>query len=274
MEYAASRPELPWLRSQEGTRLRNFCSHYGEKYGMLIKKFIVGFAAAAVIFAGFGANQAVFAKKEKSSTFKVRIENIGSADGLTNADGAKYPFALSPGLFIVNHKKRYFFDEGKKADMALELQAEDGNPETLSKKLLTKVGSIYMGIFNTPAGADKPGPLLPGGVYEFEFNGTEGMKFNFIAMYGQSNDLFYAPRVALDLFDKDGNALSGDITDSLLLWDAGTEVNQAPGVGDEQAPRQKMANTGKSENGVVRVVKDGFSYPNTRDVLRVTITAQ
>jgi hypothetical protein len=224
---------------------------------------------------GIQANSFAFAKKvKKQATFKVRIENIGSSDGLATADGAKYPFALSPGLFIVNHKKQYFFDEGKKADMALELQAEDGNPETLSKKLLTKVGSIHMGIFNTPAGADKPGPLLPGNGYEFSFDGTEGMKLNLIAMYGQSNDLFYAPKEALDLFDKNGNPLDGDITDKLLLWDAGTEVNQAPGVGDEQAPRQKMANTGKAENGIVQLVRDGFSYPNTKDVLRVTITVQ
>ena len=131
-----------------------------------------------------------------------------------------------------------------------------------------------MGIFNTPVGADKPGPLLPGGVYEFSFDGTEGMKFNLIAMYGQSNDLFYSPKAALDLFDKHGNPLGGDITDKLLLWDAGTEINQAPGIGDEQAPRQKMANTGKTENGVVHLVKDGFTYPNTNDVLRVTITAE
>lgn len=241
---------------------------------MFGKKLILSIAAAAVVLVGSQAVTTVSAKAKRTATFKVKIENIGSQDGLAAADGTKYPFALSPGMFVVNHKKQYLFDENKKADLALELQAEDGSPETLSKKLLTKVGSIHMGIFNTPAGADKPGPLLPGGVYEFSFTGSEDMKFNLIAMYGQSNDLFYAPRVALDLFDKEGNPLTGDITDKLLLWDAGTEVNQDPGVGDEQAPRQKMANTGKAENGVVTLVKDGFTYPNTKDVLRVTITAQ
>lgn len=241
---------------------------------MFGRKVFLGLAAAALLFAGSQGATAANAKAKRTATFNVKIENIGSAEGLPTADGQTYPFALSPGLFVVNHKKQYFFEEGKKADKALELQAEDGNPESLSKKLLTKVGSIYMGIFNTPAGADMPGPLLPGGSYEFTFTGTEGMKLNLIAMYGQSNDLFYAPRVALDLFDKNGNPLNGDITDQLLLWDAGTEVNQAPGIGDEQAPRQKMPNTGKAENGVVQLVKDSFTYPNTKDVLRVTITAQ
>lgn len=241
---------------------------------MFVRKLALGIAAAATAFIGSQAATLTSAKTKRTATFKVKIENIGSADGLATADGAKYPFALSPGLFVVNHKKQHFFDENKKADTALEMQAEDGSPESLSKKLLTRVGSVYMGIFNTPTGADKPGPLLPGASYEFSFTGTEGMKFNLIAMYGQSNDLFYSAREAVDLFDKDGNALNGDITDKLLLWDAGTEVNQAPGIGDEQAPRQKMANTGKAENGVVAPVKDGFTYPNTKDVLRVTITAQ
>jgi len=241
---------------------------------MFAKKLFLGLAAAAVMFVGYQATNVSFARAKKTAAFKVRIENITAADGLTANDGSKYPFALSPGLFVVNHKSQYFFNEGKKASEGLELQAEDGNPETLSKSLLTKVGSIYMGIFNTPAGADKPGPLLPGNSFEFSFNGTEGMKLNLITMYGQSNDLFYSPKTAIDLFDKDGNPLSGDITDKLLLWDAGTEVNQAPGIGDEQAPRQKMGNTGKAENGVVGLVKDGFTYPNTKDVLRVTITAQ
>ena len=239
---------------------------------MLVKRLLLGLAVSAILFAGL--NNIVSAGGKRTANFKVKIENIGTSDGIATADGSKYPFALSPGLFVVNHKKQWFFDEGGKAGKALELQAEDGNPEQLSKRLITKVGSLYLGVFNTPAGSDKPGPLLPGGSYEFNFTASEGMRLNLVAMFGQSNDLFYAPKSAIELFDKEGNPLAGDITEKLLLWDAGTEVNQAPGVGDEQAPRQKMPDTGKSENGVVRLVNDGFVYPNTRDVLRVTITAQ
>lgn len=247
--------------------------YYGEII-MLKKKFMAGVIAAAAFITIVGANVPSVGAQKKTATFKVRIENISSPDGVAGQNGQKYPFALSPGLFYANHKSMYFFDEGKKANAALEAQAEDGNPELLSKKLLTKVGSSYMGIFNTPVGSDKAGPLLPGGVYEFTFNAEEGMRLNLIAMYGQSNDLFYAPRKAWELFSKDGVPLSGELTEQLLLWDAGTEQNQAPGMGDEQAPRQKMANTGATENGVVRTVSDGFSYPGTKDVLRVTITAQ
>ncbi len=242
----------------------------GENLYMLKLRSVLSVAAIATML--FSTSVFAFVgTRKKQATFTVRVENIAAAE-LEAADGTKYPFALSPGLFVVNHKKQYFFEVGDKADTALELQAEDGNPESLSKKLATKVGSIYLGIFNTPVGEEKPGPLLPGGSYEFSFKAEEGMRLNLIAMFGQSNDLFYAPKSAVELFDKAGNPLNGDITSTLLLWDAGTEINQAPGIGDEQAPRQKMANAGKAEKGVVGLVKDGFSYPETKKVLRVTIT--
>jgi hypothetical protein len=235
------------------------------------RTFALIFLAVATV-AGLG--QTAFAKVRKEATFKVRIENVSAAEGQPGEGGQRYPFALSPGIFVVNHKSQYFFEVGKSADPALESQAEDGNPEGLYKRLLTKVGSIYLGVFNTPVGASTPGPILPGGAYEFTFKATEGMKLSVAAMFGQSNDLFYAPKRAIALFDESGNPLSGDVTESFLLWDAGTEVNQAPGVGGDQAPRQKSPNTGAAETGVVRPVNDGFAYPDTKDVLRVTISAQ
>ncbi len=240
----------------------------------MLRKFIFGISMLMFLAVGVLETDVLAATgKKKEAKFKVRIENVSDAEGLMTEGNAKYPFALSPGMFVVTNKKMDFFKTGKKANAGLEAQAEDGNPEVLSKILLPKVGSLHMGIFNMPVGADAPAPILPGGVYEFEFTAMEGMKLNFIAMFGQSNDLFYAPETAIDLFVK-GEAISGDITDRLMLWDAGTEVNQAPGIGDEQAPRQKAHNTGTAENGKVGMVKDGFTYPNTKDVLKVTITKE
>jgi hypothetical protein len=242
---------------------------------MLKKKFMIGLAVLTALVFGFQANVAAFGKNDlKSVKFKVRIENISNSDGLMTEGGAKYPFALSPGMFTVTKGKTNFFKVGKMAKNGLEAQAEDGNPTGLVKFWETKIGSVNLGVFNMPVGADKPAPILPGGAYEFTFMATQGMKLNLIAMYGQSNDLFYAPEMAMDLFDKNGNAMTGDITDKLMLWDAGTEVNQAPGVGDQQAPRQKMANSGTTEKVAVGLVKDGFSYPNTKDVLKVTVMAE
>src|SRR5439155_19223483 len=92
----------------------------------------------------------------------------------------------------------------------------------------------------------------------------------------QSNDLFLAPGDrGIRLFDWKADVMSADLTSLVGLRDAGTEVNQEPGLGPDQAPRQKAPNTGASERKPVQLVKDvkdGFTYPKVSDVLRVTIT--
>ena len=241
---------------------------------MLKHKFILSVAIIATFISGtFGSVFAIDHKVKRQGTFKVRIENISDKDGIVAQDGSKYPFALSPGFYTLSNNKMDLFRDGKKASDALEAQAEDGNPELFEKKFLTVLGGLYIGVFNKPVGADKPAPIFSGGAFEFEFTATEGMKLDMTTMYGQSNDLFYGPKQAIDLFDAEGKGISGDLTDKFLLWDAGTEINQAPGLGADQAPRQKAPNTGANENGVVHLVNDGFSYPNTKEVLRITITA-
>lgn len=260
---------------------------------MFRQKIMIATAFLLALTFCFPASSFAFGKKvKKQAKFKVRIENISAAEGLAAEDGSKYPFALSPGMFVITKNKSDFFKAGKKAKTGIEAQAEDGNPEILAKKLSTRIGSINTGIFNTPLGTEKPAPILPGQVYEFEFMATEGAKINVIAMYGQSNDLFYAPKNAIDLF-VGGKALSGDLTEKFLLWDAGTEVNEPLGIGKDQAPRQSAPNTGKAENGIIRLANNSVAsniaskqgaisfiesgstlFPATKDVLRVTITAQ
>ena len=242
---------------------------------MLKNRILFGITLTAVVMFGVQANLFAMGKKvKKQATFKVLIENISSADGQVTEGGAKYPFALSPGVFIVTERNSELFKLGKKARAGLKAQAEDGNPSILSNQLLTRVGSTFMGVFNKPVGSDMPAPILPGGSFEFTFQATEGMKLNLVSMFGQSNDLFYAPKQSIALFDANGNPLTGDITGDISLWDAGTEVNQAPGIGPDQAPRQKMAGQGTRENSIVGPVKDGFAYPNTSDVLRITIAVE
>jgi hypothetical protein len=211
---------------------------------------------------------------KKHAVFTVRIENISVKDGLTAADGSKYPFALSPGFFSVTKMSFDLFKTGTKASAALEAQAEDGDPSMLLDAFQHAGVTGTLQVFNTPVGGTMPSPILPGGAYEFTFYAVGGMKLNLATMYGQSNDLFYAPAGSIALFDKNGNPLSGDITGELQLWDAGTEVNQAPGIGADQGPRQAMKNTGAAENGVVGLVNDAFTYPAAKDVLRVTVTAK
>ena len=132
------------------------------------------------------------------------------------------------------------------------------------------------GVAAIPDGADAAGPALPGAAYEFQIHALEGDTLTFATMLAQSNDLFFAPdERGIALYDDDGNPVSGDVTDQVELWDAGTEVNQPIGEGDQQAPRQSGPNTGDDEMGVVQLVSDlndGLAYPAADEIIAVTLT--
>ncbi len=212
-------------------------------------------------------------KAARQVTFKVRIENISSPDGQAASDGTRWPFALSPGLYVVNEKGAVLFREGKRAGAGIEAQAEDGNPEALVKSFESMNHDAGQhGIFNMPAGAGAPGPIGPGAAYEFNVSAGPKMKLTLVTMFGQSNDYFYATEQPVELFDEAGEPLSGDITARFALYDAGTEVNQEAGVGADQAPRQKAPNTGAAENGVVRMANGDAFYAKTTQLFRVTVT--
>jgi hypothetical protein len=93
-------------------------------------------------------------------------------------------------------------------------------------------------------------------------------------MFVQSNDLFFSPGPdGLALFDMD-MATHGTVTEFVLLYDAGTESNEEPGMGANQAPRQSGPNMGMMENQMVMAVADvmdGYTYPPTSSVIKVTI---
>ena len=209
-----------------------------------------------------------------STTFLVRIENVSTPTTLTTSEGTSVALPLAPGVFAIHTISGAIFQNGKPdTGLGLERLAEDGNPTELAASLATQIGVLSAGIFNTPMGAGSPGPLLSGESYEFQFSANDGDRLSFATMFVQSNDLFYAPlESGIFLFDAQGNPIQGEITSQIFLWDAGTEVNQEPGVGTDQAPRQSGPNFGPNENGLVEVVSDGYLYPSIDDVIKVTIT--
>lgn len=180
---------------------------------------------------------------------------------------------LSPGAWAVHQEASVLFAAGQPDyGVGLEAIAEDGDPSGLVASLGSDAGVSSAGAFNTPEGASGPGPLTPGGSYSFELMAVPGDRLSLATMYVQSNDLFFAPgEPGIDLFPG-GTAVNGDVTGMILLWDAGTEVNERPGVGLFQAPRQPGPDTGTTENGDVRQVDDGYSYGAVDARIRVTIT--
>ncbi|MEO6682721.1 MAG: spondin domain-containing protein [Ginsengibacter sp.] len=188
--------------------------------------------------------------------------------------GIVYP--LSPGVWTVSSPGTFplfkigEYDYGK----GLEAIAEDGNPASLGMTLKSTAGIENSGVFNTPDGTSQPAPLGPGMKYTFSFSAIHfDDRLSFATMFVQSNDLFYAPGdEGIRLFNKH-MPISGDITSSISLWDAGTEVNEEPGYGPNQVMRQSAPNTGVTEHNRVGKVKDSFTYPSVESVIKVTISS-
>jgi hypothetical protein len=158
----------------------------------------------------------------------------------------------------------------------LESLAEDGDPSGVVQALAGSMDVSASGVAAVPEGAMDPGPATPGKGYSFEFSAHDGQRLSFATMYVQSNDLFFAPAgEGLELFEM-GKPISGDVTSKIYLYDAGTEVNEKPGSGAHQAPRQMGPNSGKDEMAAVRPVSevsDGFMYPSIGAVIKVTVAA-
>ena len=243
----------------------------------MIRNLIV----AALVLAAPAAHAARNSMKSdaamaKSAMFTVRIENVSTPSTLRSKSGETAPAPNSPGLWVLETKPARLFKAGKpQMGWGLEAQAEDGNPTMLAEHCSHHEGVVASGVFNTPVGDDKPGPALPGKKYEFTFTASPGQRLAFTTMFGQSNDLFIGPdEMGIALFDGKGRPVSGDITSKLSIWDAGTEVNEQPGFGPNQAPRQAAPNTGPSEKKPVQLIGktgDGFSYPKVSDMIRVTL---
>ena len=231
-------------------------------------KSISIFAAVILGVAGIAS-----ANGDKPTKFTLRIENTTKPDAFIATNGVKWSLAYSPGLAVVHTDKAPIFKEGERdRSKGLEAQAEDGDPSKLAKSLKGVKGVKSVLVFNKPIGASGAGPITPGSAYEVTISALPGDRLSLTLMMGQSNDWFYAPGDSgIELF-KDGQAINGDITAQMVLWDAGTEVDQEPGIGSEQGPRQKKPNTGKTENGVVKKVQDGKTYTQAPSVMRVTIT--
>lgn len=192
--------------------------------------------------------------------------NTALGDFLKMNAGLVSPFA--PGVYAVYHGMNPIFKDGHEASHALEALAEDGSPagfDFSSEPTVSEWGTFMM-----PVTGSGPAPIFPGEKYEFTVEGAVGEKISFATMLVQSNDLFVAPD-GISLY-QNGQPISGDITMYLELWDAGTEVNEYPGAGMNQAPRQSGPDTGDDESGTVEVVNDHYSYPGVADMIKVTIS--
>lgn len=213
---------------------------------------------------------------QAATTFTVRIENVSTPATLKLSNGTTAPAPTAPVLWVVHTVADPVFARGKvDRGLGLEHLAEDGDPAALAGTLGGRPGIVGVGAIAVPVSDTAPGPITPGKAYELTVTAAPGQKLTLAFMFGQSNDLFYAPEgEGMALFDGSGKPIAADLTSQLVLWDAGTEANQEAGLGSDQAPRQKMANTGASERKPILPVLDQYTYPSVSQVIRVTVAPQ
>lgn len=276
-----TRPESPSdgtdRTSDDGSGTRISRRQFAAGAGTALATLAAGTGAAAV--GGAAGRQS---NGDSSRSVTVRLENVADGETLsTSADGemASQPVPLSPLVYAVHTRDEPIFSPGEpERDNGLEEVAEDGSPGKLVEHLSARDTAVDAGAVAVPNDADEPGPLTPGHSYEFSTEAAAGSPrryLSLVTMFVPSNDLFYALGGAsgMPLFDGE-SPTAGNATEHVGLWDAGTEINQEPGVGDHQVQRQRAAGVGDVERGTVARVSEvnGYEYPAVSDVLRLRVT--
>jgi hypothetical protein len=195
------------------------------------------------------------------TAFTVTIEQLTTDTTLKLPDGSATKAPLSPGIAVVHSGANPLFTIGKSASPQLQRIAEAGQPEDAVAAMKTAEGVSSLVMFERTD--------------SFTIMAEPGERLTFATMFGQSNDRFYAPKTSdIALFDDAGRPIAGEHVIDVVLYDAGTEVNQVPGIGPDQGPRQDP-NTwrqGALEYATVQPVRDAFAYPPVTEVIRVTVS--
>jgi hypothetical protein len=157
-----------------------------------------------------------------------------------------------------------FFDD--RFDFKNEKFTPHGNYTITVENISRPFIFFEAGVSSIPEGKNAAGPALPGESFKFTFHAGPAHKLSFATMYGWSNDGFYAPGGnGISLYSGD-TPVTGDITSHVMLWDAGTEMNQMPGSGN--------AHDGSNTHGIVQLmsaVGDGYDYGMVGTNLKVTL---
>lgn len=222
--------------------------------------------------------------RPRAVTFTVTVQDV-STPGLLSTAREMGTVPLSPGVFAVFTGGDPAFTVGSPADEGTERIAEDGFtgpplPLGSESTLLAAAPRVKSsGVFQSPGGPDAGPAIAAGETATFTITASPGDRLQIETMFVQSNDWFYAfADGGLALFT--GNdAVRGDVTGQLVLYDAGTEADTPPGTGPAQKPVQPpmATNVGTAEAVPIRRASERhptFTIPATASVIRVTITPQ
>jgi hypothetical protein len=257
-------------------------------------------AAAMAGAAMAGAQPARRVGAEASTTrFAVRVENVSTRTTLKLAKGGALDMPLSAGVWAVHTGGNPMLTPGKvDAGLGLKGLAEAGMAQEFAANLARVPGVRSHGVLDKPmmpraamggpangmgaksmsaAMVPVDGPMLISGAQvDFIIEARPGDQLSLAFMLGQSNDgIIGTGATGIALFDAKGRPVAGDVTSAIGLWDAGTEVNEEPGVGRNQGMRQSAPTAGDPERRPVRPMSEaefGRNWPAANRMLRVTIT--
>ena len=198
--------------------------------------------------------------------------NVVLGSNLRTLSGPSTP--ISPGVFAVHRDAEPLYALGlEDLGIGLSWLAEDGNASYLRDSVMTNTRSLQFsaaGGFDTPVGADKAGAARPGSAFEIEVQGVPGDKLSWVSMFGMSNDWFFGTTPdGIALFDEWGQPVRGDVSKSIAIYDAGTELDQEIAIGADTGPQQAGPNTGAADP--IALVREAAAPFPASSHLRVTL---
>jgi hypothetical protein len=129
------------------------------------------------------------------------------------------------------------------------------------ENIVTPKDFVQSGSFqgtNTPV-------IMPGESVSIKFSAGKAQSLMFATMYGASKDWFFASKQpGIKLFDNSGNAITGDVSSEVLLWDNGTKDNT---TGNAQSNPISQVNVNASQ-----LVKLNLSFNMMKSEFTLTIT--
>ncbi len=170
-----------------------------------------------------------------------------------------WPTPISPGVYAIHDGSEPLYGLGLvDRGQGLERLAEDGNNSVLAESMIgVAAGGMLAdaGAFEVPVDLDMRAPARPGQAYEIDVSALPGDHLSFATMFGMSDDWFFATKPeGIALFDAWDMPTSGDVTERIAIYDAGTEVDQEPAIGPDTGPQQAAPNTGAVDP--IRLVRE------------------
>ena len=115
-------------------------------------------------------------------------------------------------------------------------------------------------------GTGTPPIILPGQSVSVKFSAGKTQALMFATMYGASKDWFFASQQpGIKLFDANGNAITGDVSSSVRLWDNGSKDDATGQV--ESKPIMQVPNVNASQ-----LMKLNLAYNDVTSEFTLTIT--